>query len=226
MTAVYDRAIEQNIEQWENEGGNVPSQTIATTVTTKTESLLPPAPVCVCRCQATREYGHLIPSVVLNEKFCQQSVDNLNQLLADAMCMRDMYNKHRWQATGPAFYQLHEFFGKHAVEQSKIVDTIAERIMMLGGISISMAQEVADTTNIPPPPRGCECPEAQLSRLLQAHEITLQSARTMARRAIEMGDVGTNDMLVSDVIRINESHSQWVAKHLDKTPPCRTKNYQ
>ncbi|MDA9859461.1 DNA starvation/stationary phase protection protein [Rubripirellula sp.] len=219
MTAVYDRAI----ERWENEGGNAHSQFVTGPMANKTECLLPPAPVSVCRCHATREFGHLIPSSILNETFCQQSVDNLNQLLADAMCLRDMYNKHRWQADGPTFHQLHEFFGKHAAQQSKIVDTIAERIMILGGISVSMAQEVADTTMIPCPPRDCECPEAQLSRLLQAHEITLQSARPMARQASEMGDVGTNDMLASDVIRVNELQSRLVAKHLNVTPPYRVK---
>lgn len=227
MTAIYDRATEQAteqaIEQWEDEGGNAPSQTVTKSMTSKTENLLPPAPISVCRCHATRGFGHLIPSSMLNDTFCQQSVENLNQLLADAMCLRDMYNKHRWQAAGPTFHQLHEFFGKHAVQQSKIVDTIAERITILGGICVSMAQEVADTTMIPCPPRDGECPKAQLSRLLQAHEITLQSARPMARQANEMGDIGTNDMLASDVIRVNELQSRFVAKHLNVTPPYRVK---
>ena len=231
MTAVHDRAItqktekatEQAIQRWENEGGNAPSPTATTFMTNKKESSLPPAPASVCRCHATREFGHLIPSSILNETFCQQSVDNLNQLLADAMCLRDMYNKHRWQAAGPTFYQLHDFFGKHAAQQSGIIDTIAERIMILGGIGVSMAQEVADTTIIPCPPRDCECPEAQLSRLLEAHEITLQSARPMARQANEMGDIGTGDMLASDVIRVNENQSRLVANHLNVTPPYRVK---
>ena len=223
MTAIYDRAIELAIERWENEGGNAPSPTVTKSMPRKTKSSLPPAPVSVCRCHATRTFGHLIPFSVLNETFCQQSVDNLNQLLADAMCLRDMYNKHRWQAAGPNFHQLHEFFGKHATQQSTVVDTIAERIMILGGIGVSMAQEVAHTTMIPCPPRDCECPEAQLSRLLQAHEITLQSARPMARQANEMGDIGTGDMLASDVIRVNENQLRLVAKHLEVMPPYSVK---
>jgi len=65
--------------------------------------------------------------IALAESACKESVDNLNQLLADTMTLRDMYKKHHWQASGPTFYQLHLLFDKHADEQSKLVDVVAER---------------------------------------------------------------------------------------------------
>jgi len=146
------------------------------------------------------------------------SAENLNQLLADTMTLRDLYKKHHWQVSGPTFYQLHLLFDKHFNEQSKLVDTIAERIQSLGGVSIAMAHDVAEMTLIPRPPRDRDEVPVQIARLLHAHEVVLKESRTMARRAAEAGDDGTNDLLVSDVIRTNELQVWFVAEHLVDTP--------
>ena len=103
-------------------------------------------------------------------------------------------------------------------EQNELVDKIAERIQLLGGVSIAMAHDVAETTLIPRPPKGREEVPVQISRLLHAHEIVLKEARTMARRAAEGGDDGTNDLLVSDVIRSNELQVWFVAEHVVDMP--------
>jgi starvation-inducible DNA-binding protein len=115
---------------------------------------------------------------------------------------------------GPTFYQLHLLFDKHYEEQVELVDTIAERVQMLGGVSVAMAPDVAEMTIIPRPPKGGEAPPDQITRLLQAHEFLLQEARTMARQAQEAGDDGTNDVIVSDVIRGNEKQVWFLAQHL------------
>jgi starvation-inducible DNA-binding protein len=167
-------------------------------------------------------YGHLVRMpIALAESACKESVDNLNQLLADTMTLRDMYKKHHWQVSGPTFYQLHLLFDKHADEQSKLVDAVAERIQLLGGVSIAMSHDVAETTLIPRPPKGREEVPVQISRLLHSHEIVLEEARAMARRAAEHGDDGTNDLLVSDVIRTNELLVWFVAEHVVDTPVVR-----
>ena len=119
---------------------------------------------------------------------------------------------------GPTFYQLHLLFDKHYEEQNELVDTIAERIQSLGGISLAMAADVAETTIIPRPPKGREEVPVQISRLLHAHEIVLEEARSMARQAAESGDDGTNDLLVSDLIRTNEKQVWFVSEHLVDVP--------
>jgi starvation-inducible DNA-binding protein len=170
----------------------------------------------------TQPYGHLIRlPIALAESACKESVENLNQLLADTMTLRDLYKKHHWQVSGPTFYQLHLLFDKHFAEQSKLVDEIAERIQLLGGISIAMAHDVAESSLVPRPPKGREPVPVQISRLLHAHEIVLKEARTMARLATEHGDDGTNDLLVSDVIRTNELQVWFVAEHVVDTPVVR-----
>jgi starvation-inducible DNA-binding protein len=156
--------------------------------------------------------------IALDETTCEASVANLNQILADTMTLRDMYKKHHWQVAGATFYQLHLLFDKHHGEQDELVDTIAERIQLLGGVSIAMAADVAETTIIPRPPRGREEAAVQISRLLDAHEFILKEAHTMAREASEAGDDGTNDLLVSDLIRLNELQVWFLAEHLVAVP--------
>jgi starvation-inducible DNA-binding protein len=152
--------------------------------------------------------------IALGEKVCQASVERLNQILVDTMSLRDLYKKHHWQVSGKTFYQLHLLFDKHHDEQAELVDQIAERIQTLGGLSYAMAADVAENTNIPRPPKGREEVPVQISRLLTAHEIILQGARASARKAAEMGDDGTNDLLVSDVIRTNEMQVWFLAEHV------------
>ena len=167
-------------------------------------------------------YGKLAKlPIALDEKACAGSVENLNQILADTMTLRDLYKKHHWQVAGHTFYQLHLLFDKHYGEQDELVDTIAERIQLLGGISLAIAADVAETTIIPRPPRGREEVPVQLSRLLEAHETILKEARTMAEQADDAGDDGTNDLLVSDVIRTNELQVWFVAEHLVDVPLVR-----
>ena len=160
--------------------------------------------------------------IALEASACATSVENLNQLLADSMTLRDMYKKHHWQVGGPTFYQLHLLFDKHYAEQVELVDAMAERIQMLGGVSIAMAPDVAEMTLIPRPPRGREEVPVQISRLLHGHEIVLKEARAMARQAAVVGDDGTNDLLVSDVIRTNEMHVWFLSEHLVDTPLVRS----
>jgi starvation-inducible DNA-binding protein len=164
-------------------------------------------------------FGHLVRlPIALAATVCQESVANLNQLLADTMTLRDLYKKHHWQLAGPTFHQLHLLFDRHYEQQSELVDTLAERIQLLGGVSLAMAHDVAETTLVPRPPRGREAVPAQVSRLLHAHEIVLLEARAMARRAAESGDDGTNDVIVSGVIRTNELQVWFVAEHAVDMP--------
>jgi starvation-inducible DNA-binding protein len=134
------------------------------------------------------------------------------------MTLRDLYKKSHWQVAGPTFYQLHLLYDKHHGEQDELVDSIAERIQLLGGVSIAMAADVAETTRIERPPRGREEVPVQLSRLLDAHQVIIREARTLARRASTLGDDGTNDLVVSEVLRTNELQMWFLSEHLVNVP--------
>ena len=164
-------------------------------------------------------YGHLIRMpIALSEAICKESVESLNQLLADTITLRDLYKKHHWQLAGPTFYQLHLLFDKHFGEQSALVDGIAERIQVLGGVSLAMAPDVAEVTLIPRAPRGREEVPVQISRLLEGHQTILEEARKSAAQAAQRGDDGTNDLFVSNVIRTNEAQAWFISEHLVETP--------
>jgi starvation-inducible DNA-binding protein len=167
-------------------------------------------------------YGVIVKlPIALAEAVCKASVKNLNQLIADTITLRDMYKKHHWQVGGQTFYQLHLLYDKHYKEQSEVVAALAERIQTLGGISIAMSHDVAETSIIPRLPRGRQETPVQLSRLLHAHEAILLQSRTMAKQAAEAGDNGTKDLLVSNVILTNELQVWFLAEHVVAEPVVR-----
>lgn len=167
--------------------------------------------------QAYGTVSHALP-LELDEPVRLEMTEQLNQLLADTMTLRDLYKKSHWQVAGPTFYQLHLLFDKHYGEQAEIVDLIAERIQLLGGISLAMAPDIAETTRIERPPRGREEVPVQISRLLDAHQLIIGQCRQLAKRADEIGDDGTNDLVISDVLRANELQAWFISEHLVDMP--------
>jgi starvation-inducible DNA-binding protein len=150
------------------------------------------------------------------------SAQRLNHVLADTQILYSLYKKHHWLMRGPTFYQLHLLLDKHAGEQLAIIDTIAERVHALGGVAVGDPRHVSEITSIPRPPDGAEAPPAMLSRLLEAHETILTYAHDAAERVAKLGDDGSNDLLVSSVIRTGELQAWFLAEHLVDTPLVRT----
>ena len=178
------------------------------------------APHWHAQAKEIQKYGTVVEDMPhpLSAQVRADMVAKLNQLLADSITLRDMYKKHHWQVSGPTFYQLHLLFDKHFDEQVEMVDTIAERVQLLGGVTIAMGADVAETTRIQRPPRGREEVPVQISRLLEAHKIIIQSCLDIADAATKAGDQGTNDLVVSDILRPNELQSWFIGQHLVEMP--------
>jgi starvation-inducible DNA-binding protein len=149
------------------------------------------------------------------------SCQRLNHMLADSQILYALYKKHHWLMRGPTFYQLHLLLDKHASEQLALIDSLAERVQTLGGVAVGDPRHVAEITCVPRPPDGAEEIPAMLSRLLEAHETILIHAHDDAARAARLGDDGTNDLLVSDIIRTGELQAWFLAEHLVDTPLVR-----
>ena len=170
--------------------------------------------------EVIQEFGTVYPVPIgLGENVRSASTNALNPLLANTMVLRDLYKKHHWQVSGATFYQLHLLFDKHYNEQVEIMDELAERIVALGGVPLAAPHDVAEASSIERPPKGRESVPAQIIRLLDAHEHILLQSRKAAREASENGDDGTNDLIVSDVIRTNETHVFLLAEHLAEGDP-------
>jgi starvation-inducible DNA-binding protein len=170
--------------------------------------------------KSIQKYGTVVKDlpIALDASARQEIVGRLNLLLADTITLRDLYKKSHWQVGGPTFYQLHLLFDKHAGEQSELIDEIAERVQILGGVSIAMAHDVAANTRIERVPIDREEVPVQISRLLEAHHVILKDARDLAEKADDLGDVGTNDLLASSVVRTNELQTWFVGEHLVEMP--------
>src|SRR5947209_12481790 len=194
---------------------------LKTVAHTKTENrpVLKAAPILGQRGKIVQEFGTVVrlPSG-LDESVTLESAQNLNQVLADTIMLREMYKKHHWQVSGHTFYQLHLLLDAHYEKQDEMVDEIAERIQALGGVAISVPHDVAEHTRIERPPIHREEVPVQLSRLLEAHELILKESHEYAKAADESGDDGTNDLLVSEVIRVNELQVWFIAEHLVNMP--------
>ena len=178
------------------------------------------APRWHAQAKETQQYGTVIVDMphFLDASVREDMVGQLNQLLADSITLRDMYKKHHWQISGPTFYELHLLFDKHFEEQVELVDTIAERIQILGGVSIAMGGDVSKLTKIPAPPIGREDIPVQISRLLAAHKHIMQSCHDIGEAADDAGDDGTNDMVISEILRGNELQSWFIGQHLVNQP--------
>lgn len=150
----------------------------------------------------------------LAEDVRRQSVLALNHVLAHALALRDLYKKNHWQTSGPNFYSLHLLFDKHGREQTKIADALAERVQTLGGVALAMPHDVWLESAIAHAPRARESVRHELLRVSSAHALILSEVRVLARAANERGDDGTNDLLVSEVVRTNETQSWFIGEHL------------
>jgi starvation-inducible DNA-binding protein len=175
--------------------------------------------------QAYGTVTHALP-LDLEEPVRLEMTEQLNQLLADTITLRDLYKKCHWQVVGPTFYQLHLLFDKHYEEQNELVDTVAERIQLLGGVSLAMAPDIAETTKIERPPRGREEVPVQISRLMDAHQVIVSHSRELAERADKLGDDGTNDVVVSDVLRTNELQMWFVSQHVVQSPLVKAAEFE
>ena len=129
-----------------------------------------------------------------------------------------LYKKHHWLVAGPTFYQLHLLFDKHAEEQLELVDLIAERVQVLGGIAVGDPRHASELTSIERAPDGAEEVTGMLDRLLNAHESVIERVRAAIKATEENEDMGTNDLLMGDVLRRHELQVWFVSAHLVDIP--------
>ena len=156
--------------------------------------------------------------LALDTNIRSENCELLNQVLADTIILYHLYKKHHWLMRGHTFYQLHLLLDKHAGEQIELIDTIGERVQTLGGVAIADPRHVAEITKIERPPNGVEEVPVMLSRLLEAHEVIISEVRNAIKRTADNDDEGSNDLLVSQVLRTHETQVWFLAEHLVDTP--------
>ena len=156
--------------------------------------------------------------LALDKTARSENCELLNQVLANTIILYHLYKKHHWLMRGHTFYQLHLLLDKHAGEQIELIDTIGERVQTLGGVAIADPRHVAKVTKIKRPPNGVEEVPVMLSRLLEAHETIIAEVRGAIKKTADNDDEGSNDLLVSQVLRTHELQVWFLAEHLVDTP--------
>ena len=156
--------------------------------------------------------------IALSSEARMQSAQTLNRILADSTILYALYKKFHWLVAGPTFYQLHLLFDKHAGEQLELIDLLAERVQSLGGIAVGDPRHAAEMTRIERPPNGAEEVPVMLGRLLEAHRTIIAAVRDAITITEQNGDWGSNDLLMSDVLRRHELQVWFVAEHLVDVP--------
>jgi len=178
-----------------------------------------PEPLLVQSAPELQRFGSLrLLPIALSAEARGLSAQLLNAILADTTILYALYKKHHWLVAGPTFYQLHLLFDKHAEEQLELIDLIAERIQSLGGIAVGDPRHAAELTTIPRPPDGAEEVPVMISRLLDAHEIIIEKVRKALDATEKSKDLGTNDLLMGDVLRRHELQVWFVAEHVVDVP--------
>src|SRR5439155_17217741 len=178
-----------------------------------------PNPRLGIRAPELQRFGSLrLLPIALSAEARQESCQLLNEILADSTILYALYKKHHWLVAGPTFYQLHLLFDKHAEEQLELIDLIAERIQSLGGIAVGDPRHAAELTTIPRPPDGAEEVPVMIGRLLDAHEIIIEKVRKALDATEKSKDLGTNDLLMGDVLRRHELQVWFVAEHVVDVP--------
>ncbi len=180
---------------------------------------LSPEPHLAQHAPEVQRYGTLrqVP-IALAAEARAESATLLNEILADTTILYAMYKKHHWLVAGPTFYQLHLLFDKHAEEQLELVDEIAERVQMLGGIAVGDPRHAAELTTIARPPDGAEPVPVMIDRLLGAHETVIEKVRKGITATEESEDWGTNDLLMGDVLRRHELQVWFLSEHVVDMP--------
>jgi starvation-inducible DNA-binding protein len=156
--------------------------------------------------------------IALDEKARAKSCQLLNGILADSMVLYALYKKNHWLVAGPTFYQLHLLFDKHAEEQGELIDLLAERVQSLGGVAVGDPRHAAELTTIPRPPDGAEEVAVMIDRTLRAHETIIEKVRAAIDKTEEVDDMGTNDLLMGDVLRRHEMQVWFLAEHVVEVP--------
>ena len=123
------------------EGDHMPTKTHTTNHNSKAAPTLPSS--APNQCSSSEQWPD--SPIGLDEKVRLQSVNNLNQVLADTMMLRDLYKKHHWQVTGIPSISCTCCSTSTTASRPRLVDAIAERIQLLGGVAIALAQTLPNT---------------------------------------------------------------------------------
>lgn len=125
----------------------------------------------------------------------QAAIDVLQASLADAIDLGLQTKQAHWTVKGPHFIALHELFDQLYSTVTEHVDTIAERIAILGGAPRGTSQAVAGETTLAAYPLDIVNGSDHVEALSSAYARYGKAVRQAMADAGEIGDEDTVDLL-------------------------------
>lgn len=120
---------------------------------------------------------------------------DLSKLLAETYTLYLKTHKYHWNVTGPMFQTLHLMFEAQYTELSLAVDSIAERIRVLGVKAPGSYQEFSELSSIKDDPSSDVVSNKMIENLLKDHEQVTRTAKAILPKLEGANDEGTNSLL-------------------------------
>src|SRR5580658_643078 len=122
------------------------------------------------------------------------SIGILNARLADSIDLALLTKQAHWNLKGPQFIALHEMIDGFRTEVDEHVDTMAERVVQLGGTALGTTQVVAKATTLAPYPTDIYAVKDHLAALIERFAACANAVRKAIDETDNAGDVDTSDL--------------------------------
>jgi len=124
-------------------------------------------------------------------------IDLLNQLLADSIDLALLTKQAHWNLKGPQFIAIHEMIDGFRGEIDTHVDTMAERVVQLGGTALGTTQTVASGSTLPAYPTDIYKITDHLHALIERYGKAANAVRAAIDESSEAGDADTADIFTA-----------------------------
>lgn len=151
------------------------------------------------------------PNIGLESDVRQPVVKILNASLANEAILTQKTRNAHWNVSGVSFFELHILFEAQYKQLNEISDKIAERVRMLGGVTIASFEEFIKHARLSE--HSTEIPD--ILQLLADHETVIRFLREDIRKCSEeYEDEGTVDLLVG-VMSLHEKMAWMLRAYIE-----------
>jgi starvation-inducible DNA-binding protein len=139
----------------------------------------------------------------------QALLEGVNQLLADFQLYYQNLRAFHWYVNGPFFYQLHPQFENLYHEAAEHIDSLAERLLTLGGKPHYSFQAYLDNSRLQVYHDFAEAATLVQNTVDMLEEL-LRQERELLVQAQDLADEGSVGLL-SELVAVHEKH-RWMLR--------------
>lgn len=151
------------------------------------------------------------PTIGITPEHLSEITRTLSHILADEYVLYTKTRNAHWNVEGPDFHSMHVLFESQYNDIAEIVDTVAERIRILGHYAPATLKQFLDLTHLIEQSREKNNSEGFIRELLNDHESIIIHIREQINRLAEkLKDAGTSDYLTG----LTEYHEKtaWILR--------------